>query len=146
MPQELLFELKGARVTPHIATSRGAWGRKPFSQDRKETPQTRMRDVFRGITCAVPSRWLRECRPSGVRPLLGLNLRGKCQVSSGDLALRYPITGIAGCCARAASGHAAAPPMSVTNSRLRSPRRRGRLVGGTVSPSQGSRAEKETRG
>jgi len=29
---------------------------------------------------------------------------------SGDVALRNPITGIAGCCARAASGHAAAPP------------------------------------
>jgi hypothetical protein len=30
---------------------------------------------------------------------------------------RKPITGIAGCCARAASGHAAAPPMSAMNSR-----------------------------
>ena len=31
---------------------------------------------------------------------------------------RNPITGIAGCCARAASGHAAAaPPRSVMNSR-----------------------------
>jgi hypothetical protein len=27
------------------------------------------------------------------------------------------MTGIAGCCARAASGHAAAPPSSVMNSR-----------------------------
>jgi hypothetical protein len=27
------------------------------------------------------------------------------------------MTGIAGCCARAASGHAAAPPSSVTNTR-----------------------------
>jgi hypothetical protein len=35
-----------------------------------------------------------------------------------DEALRYPITGIAGCCARAASGHtAAAPPSSDMNSR-----------------------------
>src|SRR5215470_16536276 len=32
-----------------------------------------------------------------------------------DAALRNPITGIAGCCARAASGHAAAPPRSVMN-------------------------------
>jgi hypothetical protein len=32
--------------------------------------------------------------------------------------LRNPITGIAGCCARAASGHtAAAPPMSEMNVR-----------------------------
>ena len=36
----------------------------------------------------------------------------------GDRVLRNPITGIAGCCARAASGHAAAaPPKSVMNSR-----------------------------
>ena len=44
--------------------------------------------------------------------------------------LRNPITGIVGCCARAASGHAAAPPSSVMNSRrlIRSPRRRGRAT------------------
>src|SRR5262249_28736699 len=40
-------------------------------------PETRTRGVPRGITCLVPSRWLRECRPLGLRPLLGLNLRGK---------------------------------------------------------------------
>jgi hypothetical protein len=41
-----------------------------------------------------------------------------------------PITGIAGCCALAASGHAAAPPSSVMNARrfTRSPRRRGRAA------------------
>jgi hypothetical protein len=31
---------------------------------------------------------------------------------TGDLPLRYPMTGIADCCARAASGHAAAAPQS----------------------------------
>jgi hypothetical protein len=42
-------------------------------------------------------------------------LRRKCP---GDPALRKPVTGIAGCCARAASGQvAAAPPSSVMNSR-----------------------------
>ena len=44
--------------------------------------------------------------------------------------------GIAGCCARAASGHAAAaPPSSVMNSRLftRSPRRRGRARSAALS-------------
>src|SRR5262249_25798514 len=35
---------------------------------------------------------------------------------AGDL-LRYPTTGITDCCARAASGHAAAPPSNVMNSR-----------------------------
>src|SRR6266851_6927805 len=40
----------------------------------------------------------------------------------GDLGLRNPITGIAGCCARAASGHvAAAPPSSVMKSRRAQP-------------------------
>ena len=34
-----------------------------------------------------------------------------------DPLLRYPITGIAGCCACATSGHVAAPPSSVMNSR-----------------------------
>ena len=39
-------------------------------------------------------------------------------VPSGDALLRNPITGIAGCCACAASGQAAAaPPSSVMNSR-----------------------------
>jgi hypothetical protein len=34
---------------------------------------------------------------------------------SGDAPCRNPITGIVGCCARAASGHAAALPSSVMN-------------------------------
>jgi len=37
--------------------------------------------------------------------------------SLGARLLRNPITGSAGCCARAASGHAAAPPSSAMNSR-----------------------------
>src|SRR5262252_9528904 len=46
----------------------------------------------------------------------------------GSAPPRKPITGTAGCFARAANGHAAAPPISATNSRrlIRSPRRRGR--------------------
>jgi hypothetical protein len=45
-----------------------------------------------------------------------------------------PITGIAGCCARAASGQAAAPPRAKMNSRrfnfavIRSPHRRGQAA------------------
>jgi hypothetical protein len=39
-------------------------------------------------------------------------------LSPGEPLWRYPITGIAGCCARAASGQApAAPPRSVMNCR-----------------------------
>src|SRR5262245_23623652 len=61
---------------------------------------------------------------------------------SADALLRNPITGIAGCCARAASGHvAAAPPSRPMNSRrfifavIRSPRRRWRAAS-AVPPSR----------
>ena len=50
-----------------------------------------------------------------------------------DLISRKPITGIADCCARTASGHAvAAPPSNVINSRrlIQSPRRRERVASG----------------
>jgi hypothetical protein len=46
--------------------------------------------------------------------------------SAGDALPRKPITGIADCCARAAGGHAAAPPSSVMNSR--------RLMSNTALP------------
>src|SRR6516165_1154615 len=36
---------------------------------------------------------------------------------TGDLALKYPMTRIAACCACAASGHTAAPPSNVMNLR-----------------------------
>jgi hypothetical protein len=39
------------------------------------------------------------------------------EYSQADAPLRNPMTGIADCCARAASGHVAAPPRSVMNSR-----------------------------
>ena len=48
----------------------------------------------------------------------GGTLQLRAADSLGERLLRNPITGIAGCCARAASGHAAAaPPSSVMNSR-----------------------------
>jgi hypothetical protein len=43
--------------------------------------------------------------------------RSRSVIVSGDAAWRNPTTGIAGCCARAASGHAAVPQSSVMNSR-----------------------------
>jgi hypothetical protein len=45
--------------------------------------------------------------------------RGYKMGGSGDLLLRNPMTGIAGCCARAASGHATAPPPRSKPSTLR---------------------------
>ena len=50
---------------------------------------------------------LRPCRKAATTP----------EDSLGDRLLRNPITRIAACCARAASGHAAAPPMILMKSR-----------------------------
>ena len=55
----------------------------------------------------------------------------RCGTSESDVLRKKPTNATAGCCARAASGHAAAaPPSSVMNSRrfIRSPRRRGRAA------------------
>ena len=48
-------------------------------------------------------------------------------LGSSDTAPRNPITGIPGCCARAASGQAAAPPSAAMNSRrlMNSPQAKG---------------------
>jgi formylglycine-generating enzyme required for sulfatase activity len=61
--------------------------------------------------------------PFSLRPWW--NARTRCAYRSVDAALRKPITGTA-CCARARTGHAAAPPSKPMNSRrfIRSPRRR----------------------
>jgi hypothetical protein len=40
-------------------------------------------------------------------------------MDSKEAPLRIPITGTAGCCARATTGHAAAPPIPAMNSRRR---------------------------
>ena len=72
-------------------------------------------------------------RHSRLRPDLDGTRARAARTRSAEAPLRNPITGIAGCCARAASGHAAAaPPSSVMNSRrfIRSPRRRGRAAVG----------------
>src|SRR5215472_7244604 len=57
-----------------------------------------------------PSTW-----PTSLRPRR--NARKRSVIASGDLGSRSPITGIAACCARAASGHGAAAPTSVMNAR-----------------------------
>jgi hypothetical protein len=44
-------------------------------------------------------------------------LIGAAAESLADRLLRNPITGVAGCCARASSGHTAAPPRSEMKSR-----------------------------
>jgi hypothetical protein len=51
-----------------------------------------------------------------------LNAAAFCGVAAAEAALRNPIIGIAGCCARAPSGHAAAaPPRAPLQSVHRSP-------------------------
>jgi 3-demethylubiquinone-9 3-methyltransferase len=70
--------------------------------------------------------WCRLRNPFRSASIRGANADAGCKP-------RNPITGIAGYCARAASGHAAtaAPPSSVRNSRrriIRSPRRRARAA------------------
>ena len=60
--------------------------------------------------------------------------RPRSRVTRRRATLRNPITGIAGCCARAASGHAAAaPPRSVMNSRrcMSAPKLRRRHLSGS---------------
>src|SRR5947208_865252 len=58
-----------------------------------------------------PSMW-----PASLSPLRNAAINGSERL--GDPVLRTPITGIAFCCARAASGHAAiAPARSATNFR-----------------------------
>jgi hypothetical protein len=41
----------------------------------------------------------------------------RCAIAADEPAYRYPTVGIAGCCARAALGHAAAPPSVARNFR-----------------------------
>ena len=56
--------------------------------------------------------------PTCSKPSLDHNPAALLGVASGDVGWRHPTTGIAGCCARAASGHATAPlPSSVVNPR-----------------------------
>ena len=89
-------------------------------------------------------RWLSRQRPRvwpvtvGRRANLVLRPNADCRFRlcclarpfAADAPLRNPITGIAGCCARAARGHAAAaPPRSVTKRR----RSFDHLVGGASS-------------
>jgi ubiquinone/menaquinone biosynthesis C-methylase UbiE len=92
-----------------------------------------LRPCREGLNCGdLPRSGIRSRRsrprhsrsPSGLGEMRADDPRS-CQTRWGG---ETPITGIADCCARAASGHAAAPPSSMMNSRrliIRSPRRLG---------------------
>src|SRR5262249_11219376 len=71
--------------------------------------------------------WLSKKPPS---PKPRRNAATRCADSSGDLALMNPTTGIAGCCARTASGHAmvALPRSAMKLRRLMQIARRGQSL------------------
>jgi hypothetical protein len=80
---------------------------------------SRARCVNRSYCSSAQEKWLITFRPStypvSLRPRRNSTKR---QTSDcWDPLLRKPITGMVGCCARAASGHAAAPPTAASNSR-----------------------------
>src|SRR5262249_18092868 len=72
---------------------------------------------------------LHVCLPALSQPHLPRRIVRRPEKEA-ETPLRNPIVGIAGCCARAVSGHAAAPPISVMNPRqfIRSLRRHGRAA------------------
>src|SRR5262245_11681046 len=56
----------------HVACRVCTGTQAPFAEIEKRRPCATF-----PFTSPVPSRWRRECKPSGLRPLLGPNLRGK---------------------------------------------------------------------
>src|SRR5262249_27809877 len=93
-PQAAITETPRRTSSPASTGSRSVW----FSAQRYS------------IAMFSPST-----KPASLRPWR--NARSASANGSADWALRNPTTGITSCCARAASGHAAAPPSSVMNSR-----------------------------
>ena len=83
-----------------------------------------------------------SAQPNACRPFWKAAMRGGRVGSISDMAVSTPMRrSRSDCCARAAIGHAAAPPSSVMNSRrriIRSPRRRARAA--LVDQAHGSRA------
>jgi len=67
-----------------------------------------------GSNATPTSYGWRQRRMSGPSPNPRRNATTSLAASASDLLLRNPIAGIAACCARAARGHAAALPSSVT--------------------------------
>jgi hypothetical protein len=66
----------------------------------------------------VTSTFKLHARKITARPVQAGNEAHRDRVGTHlEKAPRYPITGIAGCCARAASGHAVAPPSVAKNFR-----------------------------
>ena len=121
---------RGCERSPPIATMTVDTAADQIGRQRRQSINLIIRPAIFDRDVLRPRHSRLRSSLGGIRP------RWSRRVPSGTL-LRNPITGIAGCCARAASGHAAAaPPSSVMNSRrciIRSPRRRGRAACGGIS-------------
>ena len=141
------------RIVADAEDDRDRRGRRLGRERRSEVPA---RGDHGHLTANQIGRQRRQAIVLTLRPavfdrhVLALDIAGLLQAlakrahagprtSSADAASRNPITGIAGCCARAASGHAAAaPPSSVMNSRRShsiTSSARASSVGGTSRPS-----------
>jgi hypothetical protein len=110
-------------------------GQRPFGRrDQPPMPEGGQVDLF-DQRYSIATFW-----PSTypVSPRLRRKTARFAAKESGEPALRYPTTGIVGCCARAASGHvAAALPSRVTKSRrlMCSPQAEGRILSRWVNVS-----------
>ena len=95
-----------AKLLPTITATRGrtrsaaSAGSRPKSSSAKRS----------SMATSLPST-----NPASARPLR--NAATRCIEVAADVLRRIPITGIVGCCARAASGIANAPPTAAMNSR-----------------------------
>src|SRR5262249_53231146 len=71
-------------------------------------------------SCEVPhiaALWLTRCaKLAALAALVETLAPTRCNHDATDAGMRNSITGISGCCACAASGHAAAPPSSAAKS------------------------------
>jgi hypothetical protein len=134
---ELAAELVRRRVTNPVPTGSAA-SKKTIGITEVTSfaaaapiPCVRMTSTLRRTNSAAISE-KRSVRPSAhrwviatVRPSIQPSSLRRCTklgnvllVAAAEAVFKYPITGIAACCARDAIGHAAAPPSSVMNSRL----------------------------
>ena len=113
-------EVPLARITSGASATNSAANRRM----RSASPAPR-RYSIRTLRPSIQPNWCSPCSNAA--------RRARTSVSSASVAdpMSTPMRRTPSpCCARAASGHAAAPPSSVMNSRrlTRSPRRRGRAV------------------
>jgi hypothetical protein len=131
VPQLLLCQRLRPDLVPGGCLARYGAGRPKLSAGNAGVSVVCANKIGVGLAPTCSSAWgLRRLMPgwgrnrlrdkaclSVRRSLHATTLASRPAFASGDVTLRNPITGIVGCCARAASGHAAALPSSDMNSR-----------------------------